>query len=446
MEKLKKTGFHKNFYNVEIPYGEELLLYNIINQNFVSLDREYAYLYNNLKELAKEENREKLQEFMDAGFIVEDTIDEKEAYIRNFHLSRWYSRRLLFTIVPTTACNFRCPYCFEQGIKPLILKKNIIEDSKQFIRERIEIFKPEEVHVAFYGGEPLLEVEKIIEMGRFFKSLSSERKFKLKSEIVTNGYLLTEEIARRLYNEAQVTSAQITLDGPPEIHDKRRPLQGAKPTFNVIYHNVESILAQDLDFTIRVRVNVDKTNIHALDELLGMLSELPNRKEKLEIYFSPVTGENDANAPIQDDTLFNEEEFGRVYVDTIIPLLYRHGFDFERYPEFSYVFCGGITPFHYIIDADGSIKKCYDLVGRNEESVGHVKNYTEDDKRVLRWELFEPLSEECLRCKYLPICGGGCPYKKMQTGKNVCEPWKYVLEDLLIKIYELKKLKEKGKG
>jgi len=33
------------------------------------------------------------------------------------------------------------------------------------------------------------------------------------------------------------------------------------------------------------------------------------------------------------------------------------------------------------------------LVGRDNESVGDVKNYREDDKRVLLWELFDPLSE-----------------------------------------------------
>ncbi len=435
--------YHRNFYNFEIPYKNGALLYNIVNRNFVFLNKEYYYLYQHLDLLEKDENKHILNEFMDAEFILDNSVDERNAYLRNFYFSRWFSQKLLFTIVPTTACNFRCPYCFEQGIKFISMNTNIVKKSMEFIEERIKTFKPEDVSISFYGGEPLLALDKIVEFGMFFKRLGHIYNFKMNADVVTNGYLLSKEVALELYNKARVRSAQITLDGPEEVHDARRFLSGGKPTFQRIYNNVKEVLMTGIEFVIRVRVNVDKTNIGHLEDLLAILSELPERDNKLEVYFSPVTGESDKLQRHPDSTLFSEEEFGKVYVDKILPLLYKYDFDYERYPDLSYVFCGGITPYHYIIDSDGSIKKCYDLVGRKEESIGDVYNYRDDDKRVLKWELFEPLGDECFNCKFLPICGGGCPYKKMKSGKNVCEPWRYVLKDLLIKIYELKTSEEK---
>ncbi len=444
MKSSKHKNYHKNYYNIEIPYGNGMLLYNILNKNFVFLNSRYTYLYQNIEELRKSDNQEILKEFLDAEFVLDNSIDERMEYLRNFHLHRWFSKKLLFTIVPTTACNFRCPYCFERGIKYVSMDASIIEKSTKFIEERIKIFKPEEVSVSYYGGEPLLELNKIFKFGYFFKSLQNKYDFRLGADIVTNGYLLSINTVFELYNKANIKSAQITLDGPPRIHDARRFLRGKRKTFDAIYKNISEILASDLDFIIRIRVNVDKTNISYLEELLKILSKLPNREEKLEIYFSPVTGESDRLHKGNRGIFYSEEEFGKVYVNTIIPLLFKYKFDYERYPDISYVFCAGITPFHYLIDSDGSIKKCFDLVGREKESVGHVESYNDGDKRVLKWELFEPLGKECLDCKYLPICGGGCPYKKMQRGENVCEPWRYVLKDLLVKIYELKSSKKVG--
>ena len=433
-----KTHYHKNFYNLEIPYKDGMLLYNIINKNFVFLNKEYSDFYNDKQKWEMEQYSNMLKEFEDAGFILKDSIDEKGLYLKNFYLSRWYSKKLLFTIVPTTSCNFRCPYCFEQGIKFKTMQDDVKEKAKSLIEERIKTFKPESVGVSFYGGEPLLEKDKIIDFGRFFKRLSMLHGFSYNADIVTNGYLLTDKVALSLYNDAGIKSAQITVDGPESIHDARRFLAGGGKTFKRIITNIRDILTLSIDFVIRVRVNVDKTNINYMDELLKALSTLPQRDKKLEVYFSPVTGEADKTNAFMSDILFSQEEFGRVYVHKILPLLKKYGFDFERYPEIAYVFCGGITPYHILIDSDGTIKKCYDLVGRENESVGDVENYREDDKRVLLWELFDPLSEECKNCKYLPVCGGGCPYKKMKEGKNVCEMWRYVLKDLLVKIYELK--------
>ncbi len=424
-------GFHKNFYNIEIEHEDGLLLYNILTKNFVLLDKQYEEFYRKFPEI----NDEKiLQEFIDAGFIVDNRFDEKGYYLRNFFMSRYYSRKLLFTVVPTTGCNFGCYYCFESGIKNVKLSEETKKKVFEFIREKIDAFKPEDVSLSFYGGEPLLCKDELFEFGQFFAGLSGKLGFKFSSDIVTNGYLFDVETARELIEKVSLKSAQITLDGPPEIHDRRRLLKNGSGTFERIFENVKNVVEAFPDFVVRIRVNVDKVNIDYIEGLLKLLASI--KKDKLEVYFSPVTGEKDKID--FGENLFGDEEYGKVYAEKIVPLLYKYGFPYEVYPELSYVFCAGITPFHYLIDADGSIKKCFDLVGRDRESIGYVDNYREDARSVLKWEKLKILDKECYNCKYLPVCGGGCPLYKLKTGKNRCEIWRYSLELLLKTIYNLK--------
>lgn len=424
--------YHKNFYNVEVETPDGLLLYNILNKNFVLLEGEYEDFYRNFPQIRSESL---LKEFLEGGFILSDDVDERAYYLRNFISSRYFSRKLMFTIVPTTACNFRCVYCFESGIRYKNMTSEIFESTKKFIEKRIELFKPERVEITFYGGEPLLYLEKIVEFGRFFKELSKEKGFALSGDIVTNGYLLDLQAATLIYNEASVNTAQITLDGPPDVHDKRRFLSGGLKSFDRIISNISEIVNSELAFKIRLRVNVDKSNVESVGELLRILRE--HKGPKSEVYFSPVTGEKDKNC--NQTGLFSIKEFGEVYMRKVVPWLLEYGFEFDLYPPISYVFCAGVTPFHHMIDADGTIKKCYDLVGRDEESIGTVADYREDHKDVLKWEIMPLIDSNCEYCKFLPLCGGGCPYQRFKMGKSVCEMWKYILYDWLVMVYQLKK-------
>lgn len=47
------------------------------------------------------------------------------------------------------------------------------------------------------------------------------------ASIVTNGYLLTEKVAKQL-KKLNIENVQITLDGPAYIHNKRRYLKASK--------------------------------------------------------------------------------------------------------------------------------------------------------------------------------------------------------------------------
>lgn len=79
--------------------------------------------------------------------------------------------------------------------------------------------------VTWYGGEPLLEVNRIENLTKAFKEICNKNNVKYQANIVTNGYLLDKKMILRLI-DLDITSIQITLDGTKEYHDQTRYLIG----------------------------------------------------------------------------------------------------------------------------------------------------------------------------------------------------------------------------
>jgi uncharacterized protein len=74
-------------------------------------------------------------------------------------------------------------------------------------------------------------------MDKIFK----ERNIKYRTQIVSNGYNLTPEKADLLskYNWQRF---QVTVDGPPESHNKRRVLRNGGETFDRIIDNIRYVI------------------------------------------------------------------------------------------------------------------------------------------------------------------------------------------------------------
>jgi radical SAM protein with 4Fe4S-binding SPASM domain len=73
-----------------------------------------------------------------------------------------------------------------------------------------------------------------------------------------------------------------------------------------------------------------------------------------------------------------------------------------------------------IIGPDGNIYKCISLVGRDEFSVGNVRDDDYDrpayDAQLDTMKRIETCFEE--RCAYVPVCAGGCAYESIvRTGR-----------------------------
>lgn len=175
-------------------------------------------------------------DWLRGGFIVEDATFEKSAMRFGLWRMRFNTRSYSLTIATTLACNFRCVYCYEKSAEAM---KSMDGNVQAAIIANLEAQIPtiNNFSVTWYGGEPLLCMDVIRNLSKTFMDKCKEAKVEYSAHIVSNGYLLTPEIAKELV-ALNVTGAQITIDGTKEIHDARRPLHGEKPTFDILLNNI----------------------------------------------------------------------------------------------------------------------------------------------------------------------------------------------------------------
>ena len=351
-------------------------------------------------------------------FIIQDDFDEV-AYLKVLtNVNRFNSRSLGVTIAPTLDCNFACVYCYER-CAPVTMDADTVYAVKRFLERETKTVTT--VSITWFGGEPLLTSHIIADISRAVQQFKGQIHFE--ATIITNGYLLTKTVAQHL-RTLEVRNVQITLDGPPHIHDKRRMLKSKKGTFNKITDNIREVA--DILGTV-VRVNVDASNVDEVPTILDFLNDY-GLKEKVRLYFAPVL---DIGAVCKDvsASCFSYETFSRHEIK-LYEKAVKKGIGIARYPKPLHGYCGAVSSNAVLIDSYGNFHKCWNTVGIPEEAVGNVREPLQMGPLLVKWLSWDPFEQPCIDCRYFPLCMGGCPYLRRKQGV-VCSVWKYNLKEML---------------
>lgn len=158
-------------------------------------------------------------------------------------------RNLTFGV--THECNLRCKYCGFSGK----YNYNRMHDKKSMdistFKKAVDLVfnlvnQPERTKrdglvIAFYGGEALLEIEKVIEVHDYAVEVNrnNSNPVVVSFLLTTNGVLLSDEIIETLLDKN--FRIDVSLDGPKEEHDKFRVKTDQKGTFDDIIPKVETI-------------------------------------------------------------------------------------------------------------------------------------------------------------------------------------------------------------
>ncbi len=377
------------------------------------------------KIIAEEEqgNIDLINELKVGGFLVENHVNELEIIRHDMYAARFATSQLTLTIAPTMDCNFRCPYCYEKDVLQLkSMSDEVANKIVDYVRNRAKGLT--NFHVSWYGGEPLLEYNRILELSKKFIKICEENNVEYSSSMVTNGYLLTEERLRQLI-EYKVSMIQITLDGVKASHDTRRVLKNHGATFDKILSNLysfENIVKEHKEFQpIAVRMNVDRSNKKEAFELLELLSKRPLGGYVIP-YVAGVYLPSDTN---YEHTLSNSEY--SVLRSEFNDECKRLGFDVNYladYPQRINSSCCCDRLDTAVIDAEGNLYKCWEEIGDKGACVGEIG--VEDTYNLpgsyYNYLLFDPTnSDKCKNCKILPVCmGGGCPIRRDRDKRSDC--------------------------
>lgn len=209
------------------------------------------------------------------GYLTSRSPVEEREYVHsmaNFLHQTSIRGASSFLFLVAYDCNFRCPYCFENGISEhgkgwskQVFTKEMVDRAYEAM---CEIQPNRAMHgksITLYGGEPLLAKNK--EIVRYIVDEGLKRGYIFSA--VTNGYDLHH--FTDLLGPKKIRRLQITLDGEEENHNRKRPHYRAGDSFDAIMKNVA--LALSLDVQVSMRINTDYDNVDILPALFDLFKD-----------------------------------------------------------------------------------------------------------------------------------------------------------------------------
>ena len=384
---------------------------------------------------------ELLRLFRDHAILVPEEWDELDLLERRSRAVRQrYSPHLSLTICPTLDCNFRCVYCYQRHLRGQMSPQ--VQDA---VVEFVERREPpvESLEVTWFGGEPLLGLPVIEALSARLMGLS-DGQVRYRASIITNGWLLTPETCRALA-ALGVRRAQVTLDGPAEVHDRRRPHANGQPTFGRI---VANLAKADPRLSISIRVNVDEHNRDRLvPELFDQL-DAAGLCGRVGVYFAPVAAYTEVCADVAGSCVAP-----RVWSQMQAQLhlaAFERGYGGPALPRSRANFCLADNVNGWVINSAGLVFKCWNDVTRPQHA---VRNLLEGEptpqmqRELARWLEWNPFAlAECRDCPALPQCLGGCPHQAMAQPQPIkhgdCDELRYNLPQTVATYYLAERQKE----
>lgn len=433
--------YKQSAYNFIWPVSdnEGFVIYNSFTGAMMELDNKYQHLLSEKLDMVNEldcneEQKKVFDELVRCGFIIEDYIDELKVIKYRNNKSKYNRDTLYLTILPTFRCNLRCFYCFQDRDNNGLMSAEVQEGILQFVLKNIQGVK--NIEVLWFGGEPLMAWDIIMDLTHKLKELAKNHNCTYKALMVTNGYLFKDDYIDKL-KELDIDTIQITLDGTPELHSKRKGIKGdPEQNFQFILDVIRKLLKVDIH--VRLRVNIDKSNHFDMNELLDILSRAGIAKAA--IYPAMIEPYTKLCSNVEGGC-FNRDEFVDVELQFYQSMLQRGLIkDFRNaLPKLRTNSCTIDSISSYSIAPDGFVYKCWNTIGDPKEQIGDVLNREQTETSIKKMRMnriinmtWDPLERaECVECKLLPVCMGGCPHRSIHNGGLDCLPIKDNIKDIV---------------
>jgi len=393
--------FRSSAYNCIWEADGDYYVYNSLTDGLVSIP---ASLGVDMLSGTTFEACDEIAELVDGLFLVSDSTDDFDMYVVERGFMRSMTKDLCVFITPTTACNLVCPYCVQSNFlnmeTAVRMSGSTLAQVGSWLASKSNSWGTQHISVILYGGEPLLERDIVFGIADELAKLP----VKVSYNCITNGTMLKDYDFSRL----PFSMVQVTLDGPRDIHNRRRCGPHDDDTFSAIVEGASEYLNASPKNRLTIRINVDKEN---RTQLLDLVSYLAQRLPVEQVTISPAPV--DPWAPDVDDRAIHGNIDDTAHA--IAECLRKSDTLGFRIASWSSR-CGIGSMGMYAIDVNGYIHKCPGMSGMNGLAVGHVSSLTFNHRF---YELMNAtVPSECHFCKFLGICEGGCLYQRMVNGKG----------------------------
>lgn len=370
-------------YTIEKSKGRTYVLYNTLYNSMLTMsDTEFQqYRTLDFQELSL------IEPLVENGFLIPAYTDEFERY--NYYkngLLEFYPSFAHYTIALTTKCNARCFYCYEEGV----CQKDMSLQTAEKLAELL-LKTNREINITWFGGEPLIKTD-IID---FISQILNRNGKEFRSDIITNGSLLNEEIIIGKFKEWHITNVQITIDGMEEEYIKRKNYYNSTDVFDKVLKNIDLLVQNNI--SVSIRLNIDSANNDECVKVTEFFKKRYSDNVNIIVYPSFLTGEknsiNDMHSRIEYlKSIYN------IYEPEMAILTFQ--------PKLEACFFEQTGAF--VIDIDGSILCCDRDIGKQNTKISDIYSIQNFDDLTKPDSIIPKVRSECRECVYYPKCGGGC--------------------------------------
>jgi radical SAM protein with 4Fe4S-binding SPASM domain len=398
-------------YVLRVNHDDKVLLHNVVTGRLVVLNKEEAAV---VEKLPKAYNTV-MEQLVTEHYLVPESYDEHQqvkalrSVLRMLGETQASNDITFYTILPTTACNARCYYCFEKGAKHVTMSEQTASEVVKFITEHCGEKKT--VRINWFGGEPTLAHQRIEQIctGLY------ENGVEFSSSITTNGYLLDEEMIRRATTIWHLKTVSIAMDGTEERYNRTKAYIDPKDNpYQRVMRNIGSLLAEGIH--VNLRMNFD---MHNYQDFRCFVKDVKNRFGEtplLGVTAHQINGEHlgcEQDMPHGTEAWFSEMI---VELNDIVREagLYRRKF---RLPSLASLGCKASMNSTVTITPAGNLVRCPEQFGE-DQTTGNVRDGIIDQDRILSWKRLVDY-KRCHDCVFYPRClrvmncsvGERCSYK-----------------------------------
>lgn len=386
-------------YHVKTDYEGMTLLLNVVTGEMVLLSEAERILIDSLPAAYRPE----MDGLITHRFLVPETFDELTSVIqlrravRRFEFNK--DQLKAFTILPTTACNARCFYCYENNYPAYTMDERIALSLVDYIESTRG--DANEVSLCWFGGEPTLGVRYI----DFICDHLKERNISYVSSMISNGFLFDKEMARKAKDKWKLRNIQITLDGTEEVYNKVKSyINPGNNPYQRVLDNIRSLLEENI--YVSVRMNMDLYNKDNLILLIDELSDRFAEFDRFSVYVHEIF-EGMGYDPIlrtwaELQSVVKQKYLIESYIES--KGLKRSKYPFAKnLPHLKISFCMADNPRSVVINPEGRIGKCQHV--QYSHLIGDMQNKDLIDKDELSYWLDFDFMQGCRSCTLFPACG-----------------------------------------
>ncbi len=305
----------------------------------------------------------------------------------------------------TDRCNFRCSYCYLPHVRE-DMSAETGRAAIDSILQSASLHHFKKIKLKYAGGEPLLRYPLILVLHSYAKRLADEHGLVLEEVVLSNGSLLTGEVAATL--KSLNIRLMISLDGLGNYHDAHRPYAGGHGSFEDVSNAVSLALANGL--VPNISVTVSGKTIEGLPSLIAWIlaRDLPFN---LNFYRENELSASDTEMKLEDQKIITGMLAAFDAIESNLPGRSILGGIIDRANMVSaHTQTCGVGENYLVFDQNGQISKCQMHIRKpvTNITVHDALAVLRSDKEGIQ-NLPVEEKEGCKTCEWKHWCAGGCP-------------------------------------